>query len=213
VFKHNSYRKLVKSDTLSGQRSLPKTQKVEVMDMEESKNLNDQELENQEAETGAEESQENKQPTVDELLAQLAQERAEKEKNKVALDKALREASEKTKALRAKQTAEEQEDEAKREQEELHKQYVAGLERRISLEESTSRYLDMGMDKKMAKETAEAEVDKTDGYADIVSANIKKLMDSKIKAAEADWIKSRPDVQAGNGDESEVDPFLKGFGE
>ena len=58
-------------------------------------------------------------PTVEELLAQLAAERAANAKNKQALDKALKEKGDVTKALRAKQTAEEQEAEAKAEAERI----------------------------------------------------------------------------------------------
>ena len=54
-------------------------------------------------------------PTVEELMAQLATEKADRAKEKQALDKALREKGELTKALRAKQTTEEQEAEAKAE--------------------------------------------------------------------------------------------------
>lgn len=150
--------------------------------------------------------------TVEELMARLAQEQAEKERYKTSFDKASSEVSEYKKQLRAKQTAEEQVEAEKREQAELQKQYVAGLERTIAITDTTNRYMDMGMDKKMARETAEAEVDKPDGYADIVSSNIKKLMENKVKSAEAEWLASRPDVQAGNGEGADADPFLKGFG-
>ena len=60
---------------------------------------------------------ESKQPTVEELMAQLATERAEKEKYKNRSDKASSEAAEYKKQLRSKQTAEEQEAEAKAEME------------------------------------------------------------------------------------------------
>lgn len=156
---------------------------------------------------------ETKQPTVEELMAQLAQEQAEKEKLKTSLSKVNTEAAEYKKQLRAKQTAEEQVEEEKLEQERIHKEYVANLERTISITAATNRYLDMGMDKEMAKKTAEAEVDKLDGYEDLVSSNIKKLMENRVKAAEAEWLASRPDVQAGNGEGEDEDPFLKGFGE
>lgn len=152
------------------------------------------------------------QPTVEELMAQLAQERAEKEKYKTSFDKASSDVSEYKKQLRTKQTAEEQVEEEKKEQERVRNEYVSGLERQISLTNSVNRYLEMGMDKDMARKTAEAEVDKVDGYEDIVSSNIKKLMENKVKAAEAEWIASRPDVQAGNGDGGDIDPFLMGFG-
>ena len=60
---------------------------------------------------------ETKTPTVEELMAQLASERAEKEKYKNASDKASSEAAQYKKQLRSKQTAEEQEAEAKAEAE------------------------------------------------------------------------------------------------
>lgn len=191
------------------------------MEMEE-RGLNANQAGNQEStpaakETKPQEAQEPKKPddkpvTVEELMARLAQEQAEKEKYKTSFDKASSEVSEYKKQLRAKQTAEEQVEAEKREQERVHNEYVAGLERTIAITEGTNRYLDMGMDKEMARKTAEAEVDKPDGYADIVSSNIKKLMENKVKAAEADWLASRPDVQAGNSEGAETDPFLKGFG-
>lgn len=167
-----------------------------------------------ESEPAAQEQQksDDKPVTIEQLMARLAQEQAEKEKYKTSFDKASSEVSEYKKQLRAKQTAEEQVEAEKREQERVHNEYVAGLERTISITEGTNRYLDMGMDKEMARKTAEAEVDKPEGYADIVSSNIKKLMENKVKTAEAEWLASRPDVQAGNGEDVDGDPFLKGFG-
>lgn len=162
----------------------------------------------QETTNGTEEKDE---VTVEILMAQLAQERAEKEKNKAALDKALKEKGEITKQLRARQTAEEQEAEAKREQQEQHEAYVKGLERQIQLTEAINRYAAMGMDADLAKKTAEAELEGTSEGRDIVFANIQKMTEAKIKAAEADWIKNRPEVTTGTGDGGVEDPFLKGF--
>lgn len=56
-----------------------------------------------------------KTPTVEELMAELANARAEREKYKNASDKATSEAAKYKKELRSKQTAEEQEAEAKAE--------------------------------------------------------------------------------------------------
>lgn len=179
--------------------------------MEENKNVSaEQELNQQPVQN--EQGDEEAEVTVETLMAQLAQERAEKEKNKAALDKVLKEKGEITKQLRARQTAEEQEAEAKREQQEQHEAYVKGLERQIQLTEAISRYTTMGMDAELAKKTAEAELEGTPEGKDIVFANIQKMTEAKIKAAEAEWLKNRPDVQAGNGEDDEkTDPFLKGF--
>lgn len=179
--------------------------------MEENKNMNE-ELETQESQVETEDNAtggEEHQPTMEELTAALAKANAEIEKMKIASNKQSSENATLKKQLRAKQTAEEQAEEAKREQEEAHKEYVAGLERKLAIIEAKSRYGDMGMDADLAAKTAEAELN---GDQETVSANIKKMMAANLKAAEAEWIKSRPDVQAGNGEDAEAeDPFIKGF--
>ena len=177
--------------------------------MDENKNVNE-ELENKEktVEEGTE-NQEDKQPTLEEVMAELARERAEKEKMKVASDKYSSEIATLKKQLRAKQTAEEAAEDAKREQEEAHKEYVAGLEKKLALIEAKARYADMGMEPELAAKTAEAELD---GDKETVSANIKKMMAASLKSAEAEWIKSSPDVQSGaEEDPNAEDPFIKGF--
>ena len=69
------------------------------------------------------EQEQEKTPTVEELMAELAKERAAKAKDKAALDKVLKENGEIKKQLRAKQTQQEIDDEAKREAEEQQKAY------------------------------------------------------------------------------------------
>lgn len=138
------------------------------------------------------------QPTVEELLSQLAQERAEKTQNKAALDKALREKGDITKQLRAKQTAEEAEAETMAQQQELQKTYVKSLEDKLAIISATDRYRNLGMEAAFAAETAKHEVE---GNMEKVTANISKQMKLNQDAAYADFIKNRPDVQAGNGDD------------
>ena len=151
---------------------------------------------------------EEKEPTVEELMAQLAQERANSAKLQNDYNKASSEAANYRKQLKAKQTAEEQEEEAKKEAEEEHKKYVKGLENTIKLTNATNRYLALGMSADMAKDTAQAELEN-----DMVKVteNMSKFKDASIKEAEAEWLKSRPAVNAGQGDGEETDLFLKGF--
>ena len=73
---------------------------------------------------------------------------------------------------------------------------------------ATNRYLALGMSAEMAKDTAKAELD---GDMEKVTENMGKYNEAKVKAAEAEWLKSRPPVNAGQGDEEETDLFLKGF--
>jgi len=179
--------------------------------MEDNKELENQET-NEETggQEGNEESKDQEQaPTVEELMAQLAQERAEKERYKVASNKASSDAATYKKQLRAKLTAEEQEEEAKREQEEQHKKYVTGLEKELSTNKATKRYMGLGMDEALASETATAEIE---GDAEKVTENMRKHMESVVKQKESEWVQSRPDVNAGHEeDREEKDPFLAGF--
>jgi hypothetical protein len=160
-------------------------------------------------EQGAEKDEQGKTPTVEELMTQLAQERAQNVKLKNSLDSAASEAAGYKKQLRARQTAEEQEAEAKKEAEEKHKAYVAGLEAELGTMKATKRYMGLGMSEDLATETAKAEIA---GDVETVTANMKKYMDMSIKAKEAEWLKSRPDANAGHGEDGEEkDPFLAGW--
>ena len=172
--------------------------------MEDNKILDGQAQQNQELENKPEE----KEPTVEELMAQLAQERANSAKLQNDYNKASSEAANYRKQLKAKQTAEEQEEEAKREAEEEHKKYVKGLEDTIKMTNATNRYRALGMSAEMAIDTAKAELD---GDMEKVTENMGKYNEAKVKAAEAEWLKSRPPVNAGQGEEEETDLFLKGF--
>lgn len=172
--------------------------------MEDNKNLEGQGQQNQDPDNTPEE----KEPTVEELMAQLAQERANSAKLQNDYNKASSEAANYRKQLKAKQTAEEQEEEAKREAEEEHKKYVQGLENTIKMTNATNRYLALGMSGDMAKDTAQAELD---GDMVKVTENMSKFKEASIKEAEKEWLKSRPPVNAGQGEDEETDLFLKGF--
>lgn len=127
------------------------------------------------------------------------------------LDKTLKEKGDLAKQLKAKQTAEEQEAEALRIKQEEQEEYVKNLENKIALTDATSRFLKLGMDTEMAKQSAQAEIE---GNRDIVFANIQKMNEAMIKNAQSEWLKSRPQVQAGtNGNSNEDDEFLVGFGD
>ena len=153
--------------------------------------------------------QEDNIPTVEELMTQLAQERAERAKLKNSFDRTSSELADTKKQLKARLTAEEQEAQAKKEADEEHKKYVEGLETKIKTIDATKRYMGLGMDEKLAEETAAAEIA---GDVDKVTDNMKKYQDALIKAKEAEWLKSRPPVNAGHEeDKDEKDPFLEGF--
>lgn len=180
--------------------------------MEENKNINEPQVEeNKDGEAGAENGgQEQEKPiTMESLMADMAKLKAENAKNKLALDKALHNNGELTKQLRAKMTASEQEEAAKREREEAQQKEIEDLKNYKRRSEARERYLTLGMSPEHAKQAAEAEV-----AGDMEAlANVQKLhTDAMLKTKEAEWLKSRPDVNAGHNEDKEAtDPFLAGF--
>lgn len=131
-------------------------------------------------------------PSVDELMAQLAAERAEKEKYKTANDKLSKEAADTKRQLRAKQTAEEQEAEAQAEAQRL------ADEERETLRKENNRFKAMAaykyLDEKTVDKLLEAVSDADHAaLAAIIEAEVQKA----VKEAKAEWMKSRPPVNAG----------------
>ena len=170
---------------------------------------------NETAETNLEENdatenqEEVKTPTIEELMTELAKERAEKVKYKNSFDNASSEAAKYKKALREKQSAEEIQNEEKLKAEEQHKAYVAELEKFKRTAEAKARYALQGMNEELSKLAAEAEVQ---GDYDALAKIQKQHADALIKAKEAEWLKSRPEINAGNsGSDGAKDPFLEGF--
>ena len=131
--------------------------------------------------------------TVESLMAQLAQEKAANAKLKSDNDKLCTSEGNLRKQLRAKQTAEEQEAEAKAEQQAQRDAYVK------EVAESSERYLGMGMPAEMAKATATAEYE---GSMDVVTGNITKFMAERDKQKEseirAQYLAQMPTPQSGN---------------
>lgn len=139
-------------------------------------------------------------PTYEELLKQLAEANAEKAKWKSNFDNAASEASSYKKQLRAKQTAQEIQDEEKQKAEEEQKKYIAELEAFKQKAEAEARYALQGMSKELAKQAAEAEVK---GDMDELASIQRKHTEALLKEKEREWLKSRPDINAGNGEGDE----------
>lgn len=137
--------------------------------------------------------------SVEALVAQLAQARADIAKLKSDNDKLCTSEGNLRKQLRAKQTAEEQQAAAEAEQKAQREEYVKGLERFRAVTESSKRYLSMGMDQELAEATATAEVDGdmgkvTNNLTAFMAARDKKK-DEEIRAQYAAQI---PTPQSGN---------------
>lgn len=138
-------------------------------------------------------AQENNTPTVEELMAQLATERAEKEKYKSASDKASSEAAKYKKELRSKQTAEEQEAEAKAEADKLRDEELESLRKELNHNKAVSAYKAI-TDEKVVETLIEA-VSESDHNA--IAAIIESQKKAAVKEAQAEWLKSRPQANVG----------------
>ncbi len=133
-----------------------------------------------------------KTPTVEELMAQLASERAEKEKYKNASDKASSEAAQYKKQLRSKQTAEEQEAEAKAEAERLQNEKYENAIKELNHMKAVSAY------KSISEKSIETLIEAVaDGDHSAIATIIDNEVKAAVTAAKAEWMKTRPAVNAG----------------
>ena len=135
--------------------------------------------------------------TLEEVMAELATAKAESARYKASIDKLTHENKELTSNLRQRMSATEQEELAKQEAEEQTKAYIAELEAFKRKTEAKDRYMKTsGMDAELAEKAAEAEVS---GDMDALASIQKQHSDAQIKAKEAEWLGSRPGINAGDG--------------
>ena len=172
----------------------------------ENQNIDGQDNGNEDAGNDGADGAEKKTPTVEELMAELAKVNAEKAKLKNSFDEASSDAAKYKKALREKQTAEEIQTEEKIKAQEEHNRYVAELEAFKKKAEAKARYALQGMSEELATKAAEAEVK---GDMDELASIQRKHTENLLKEKEKEWIKSRPDINAGNGDGDELTQLEK----
>ena len=158
------------------------------------------ETENVNVEGGAE----NEKPSVEELMAQLAQERAEKEKLRLAKDKANSEAAKYRKSWESKTSAEEQEMEARKAADEAKDARIQELESKFRTMDYSKRYMGIGMDEKTAESLSELTGELTD--ADKFFSALGKFITASNKSAGEnavqELIKNNPEIKAGSGADS-----------
>ena len=142
--------------------------------------------------------QEKPEVTIESLLAENAKLKADSARNKAALDKALKEKGDITKQYREVLTEAQQAQIDKENADEEHKKYVAGLEEFKAKAEAKARYALQGMPPELAEKAAYAEIS---GDMDALAAIQKQNTEALIKQKEAEWLKSRPPVTTGAGDE------------
>ena len=155
-----------------------------------------------ETETQTTETAENKTPTVEELIAKLAQKDADYAKLKNSFDTTSSELSTAKKQLKAKMSAEEQIEEEKRIADEAKDARIQELESKFRMMDYSKRYMGIGMDEKTAESLSELTGELSD--ADKFFSALDKFMKSKIKSAGEDaiqeLIKKNPEIKSGTGD-------------
>lgn len=155
-----------------------------------------------ETETQTTETTENKTPTVEELIAKLAQRDADYAKLKNSFDTTSSELSTAKKQLKQKMTAEEQIEEEKRLADEAKDAKIQELESKFRMMDYSKRYMGIGMDEKTAEMLSELTGELTD--ADKFFSVLDKFMKAKIKSAGEnavqELIKSNPEIKAGTGE-------------
>lgn len=149
----------------------------------------------------APEAKENEGPKVEDLMAEIAQMKADMARNKNALDKALKEKGEITKKLREKQTAEEAEAEEKAKAEAERSEREAEMQKTIATYEAKSMFAEMGL---VGEDLDTAVKAKIDGDEKTVYSVIVKYFENKyesaLKTKESEWLGNRPQVNVGVGE-------------
>lgn len=142
----------------------------------------------------------------DEIIASL---RLENAKLKRATDKATSEASEYKKKLRDKQTVEEIEAQEKAEQQAQLDEEIKQLRKENEVNKLEKTFLGLGYySEEQAHKSAVAQYD---GDMETVFA-IQREVQEKIKNdVKAEIIANNPEINSGEGEEKETDPFLDGF--
>lgn len=140
--------------------------------------------------------QEENKPTVEELMAQLATERAEKQKLQNKYNQASTEAAESKKALRAKQTAEEREAEEKAEAQRLADEEKEAMRKELNHIKAVAAYKSIP-DEKTVEGLIEA-IAESDHVS--IAAIIENEKAKAVKEAKAEWQKSIPQPQFGTGE-------------
>lgn len=130
-------------------------------------------------------------------------------KMKKAMDKATSEAASYKKQLREKQTAEEIALQEKAEKEAEREEAYQKLLKENTVTKYEKNFLSLGYSEELATRAANAQYD---GDTEELFKIQQDFQSALLRQKEAEWAKSRPNPQAGNGEGDDMDAFLKGFG-
>lgn len=138
-------------------------------------------------------------PTVEELMAQLAQANADRDKYKSANDKLSKSEAEMKRQLRAKLSDEEKEAEAKR----LANEETENLRQELNRIKAVNAYKNISEKSVEALIAAVSDADHT-AIADIIDREVK----AAVKVAENTWMKSRPAIGANSYSSMTVEQIM-----
>ena len=147
------------------------------------------------------ETTENDTPTVEELMAKIAQKDADYAKLKNAFDSKASALSKTEKQLKAKMSAEEQIEEEKRIADEAKDARIQELESKFRTMDYSKRYMGIGMDEKTAESLSEmtGELPDPDKFFSALGKFAQSLASSSAESAVQKLLKDRPEIKAGSG--------------
>ena len=128
---------------------------------------------------------------------------------KKAMDKATSDTAKYKKQLREKQSAEEIALQEKAEKEAEREEAYQKLLKENTVTKYEKNFLALGYSEELATKAANAQYD---GDTEELFKIQQDFQTNLLKQKEAEWAKSRPNPQAGNGEGDDIDAFLKGFG-
>lgn len=146
------------------------------------------------------EQQKENTPSVEELMAQLAEAKAESQKYQNKYNQASNEAAESKKALRAKQTAEEREAEEKAEAQRKSDEEKEAMRKELNHIKAVAAYKNIPEEKTV--ENLIAAVSEFDHVS--IALIIEREKEKAVKEAKAEWQKSIPQPQFGTGEYSSM---------
>lgn len=139
-------------------------------------------------------------PSVEELMAQLAEAKAESQKYQNKYNQASNEAAESKKALRARQTAEEREAEEKAEAQRKSDEEKEAMRKELNHIKAVAAYKNIPEEKTV--ENLIAAISESDHSS--IALIIENEKSKAVKAAKAEWEKTTPPTQFGTGEFSSM---------
>ena len=144
-------------------------------------------------ETTVTETQQNDTPSVESLMAQLAEANARADRNKLELDKALKENGTVKKALREKQTEEERLSAEQAEAQRIKDEEYEAAKAELNRLKAVGAYKSISSDKVVENLIDAVSNADHNAIAQIIDSECKKA----VAEAEQTWLKGRPRVQHG----------------